>query len=144
MLGDVISVRVLSCIVKRMQEIVTTVRWLMNPLRMGRVIIQSQRPLPNNTKHPQQTDNPSPWWDSNPQSPQASGPWDRQYIAYWYIYLWCRFLVQEVAPSNISCLTEHWRRKAKTARFISRHVSCDNFVPPFFASDCIWHSHRKL
>ena len=34
----------------------------------------SQRPLPDNTKHSQQTDINVPRWDSNPRSQQASGP----------------------------------------------------------------------
>ena len=38
----------------------------------GREISSSQRPLPDNTQHSQQTD-PYPRWDSNPQSQQASG-----------------------------------------------------------------------
>ena len=37
----------------------------------GRVIGPSQRPLPDNTHHSQQTSMPR--WDSNPQSQQASG-----------------------------------------------------------------------
>ena len=39
----------------------------------GRVISSSQRPLPNNTQHSQQTTHPCPRWDSNPRSQQASG-----------------------------------------------------------------------
>ena len=39
----------------------------------GIVIGQSQRPLPDNTQHSQQTDIHVPRWDSNPQSQQASG-----------------------------------------------------------------------
>ena len=39
----------------------------------------TQRPLPDNTQHSQETDIHAPRWDSNPQSQQASGrrftPW---------------------------------------------------------------------
>jgi len=45
------------------------------------VISSSQRPLPDNTQHSQQTDIHAPRWDSNPQSQQVSGrrptPYDR-------------------------------------------------------------------
>ena len=44
----------------------------------GRVISSSQRPLPDNTQHSQQTNIPCPRWDSNPRSQQACGRWDRQ------------------------------------------------------------------
>jgi len=48
----------------------------------GRVISSSQRPLPDNTQHSLQTNIQARWWDSNPQSQQASGRrprghWDR-------------------------------------------------------------------
>ena len=39
----------------------------------GLVISSSQRPLPDNTRHSQQTDIHAPRWDSNPRSQQASG-----------------------------------------------------------------------
>ena len=39
----------------------------------GRVISPSQRPLPDNTQHSQQTNIHAPARDSNPQSQQASG-----------------------------------------------------------------------
>ena len=39
----------------------------------GRVISSTQRPLPDNTQHSQQTNIHSPGRDSNPQSQQASG-----------------------------------------------------------------------
>ena len=39
----------------------------------GRVISSSQRPLPDNTQHSQQTNIHAPRWDSNPRSQQASG-----------------------------------------------------------------------
>jgi len=40
---------------------------------VGRVISPSQRPLPDNIQHSQQTDHPWPRWDSSPQSQQAIG-----------------------------------------------------------------------
>ena len=43
----------------------------------GRVISLSQRPLPDNTQHSKQTDIHARARDSNPQSQQASGHWDR-------------------------------------------------------------------
>ena len=39
----------------------------------GRVISSSQRPLPDNTRHSQQTNIHAPRWDSNPRSQQVSG-----------------------------------------------------------------------
>ena len=39
----------------------------------GLVISSSQRPVPDNTQHSQQTNIHAPRWDSNPQSQQASG-----------------------------------------------------------------------
>src|SRR5215475_9174225 len=39
----------------------------------GRVITSSQRPLPDNTRHTQQTNIHASQWDSNPRSQQASG-----------------------------------------------------------------------
>ena len=44
----------------------------------GRVISSSQRPLPDKTQHSGQIS--MLLWDSNPQSQQASGHWDRQYF----------------------------------------------------------------
>ena len=38
----------------------------------GRVISSSQRPLPDNTQHLQQTNIHAPRWDSNPRSQQAN------------------------------------------------------------------------
>ena len=39
----------------------------------ARVFSSSQISLPDNTQHSQQTDIHASWWDSNPQSQQASG-----------------------------------------------------------------------
>jgi hypothetical protein len=41
----------------------------------GRVISSSQRPLPNNAKHSQQTNIYALRWDLNPRYQQASGRW---------------------------------------------------------------------